>query len=100
MMGAVLESNPPAVGAGESLRGQRNRANLSLAQVARSFRTGVSRQRISRIEKQPRVSRSVIADYRAAVEKENARRRALKALVQKTTKTSKSSAPAAAKAER
>jgi hypothetical protein len=70
MMGASLEGHPPIAmlpATGESLRRERLRAKLSLIEVGERFRSGISRQRISKIEKQPAVSDEVAAAYRAAV---------------------------------
>jgi len=70
MMGAGLEGRPPIAilpATGESLRRERLRAKLSLIEVAERFRSGISRQRISKIEKQLVVSDEIAAAYRAAV---------------------------------
>jgi hypothetical protein len=70
MMGAGLESLPPIAilpATGESLRRERLRAKLSLDEVGKRFRSGISRQRVSKIEKRCVVSDETAAAYRAAV---------------------------------
>jgi hypothetical protein len=70
MMGACLESLPPIAllpATGESLRRSRLRANLSLDEVGQRFRNRVTRQRVSKIEKNLVVSGETAAAYRAAV---------------------------------
>lgn len=70
MMGAGLEGHPPIATlptAGESLRRERLRAKLSLNDVGKRFRSGISRQRVSTIEKRLIVSDETASAYRAAV---------------------------------
>jgi transcriptional regulator with XRE-family HTH domain len=70
MMGAGLEGHPPIAilpATGETLRRERLRAKLSLLEVGERFRSGISRQRVSKIEKQLVVSDEIATAYRAAV---------------------------------
>jgi hypothetical protein len=88
MMGATLESRPPIAGQivnGESLRRTRMRAGLSISELGENYRRGVSRQRVSRIERQAVVSEETVAAYRAAIKLAKARKSAAKQLVTQAT---------------
>jgi hypothetical protein len=88
MMGATLESRPPIAGqvvTGQSLRRTRMRAGLSISEVGENYRSGVSRQRISRIERQTLVSEETVAAYRGAIKLAKARKTAAELLVTKAT---------------
>ena len=70
MMGATLQAAPLSFSApvsGRRLRDARLRAGLSLQQIGKYFRKGVSKQAISKIENQALVSDETARDFRAAI---------------------------------
>lgn len=69
MMGAALQDGPLACSrvSGKQLRSTRLRAGLSLEQLGKNFRKGVTRQAIHSIENQAVVSEQTARDFRAAI---------------------------------
>lgn len=83
MMGATMQNGPISLTVrGSALRSERDRAGLTLAELAAKFRRGVTRERIRQIEA-GNVSGAMAADYRRALKIAKAERDELKKAVLK-----------------
>lgn len=83
MMGAAMQNGPISLSVrGAALRSERDRAGLTLAEIAAKFRRGVTRERIRQIES-GLVSEVMAADYRRALRLAKAQRDALRKAVAK-----------------